>query len=1028
VRLGRAWWLGAGLTVTVIGLLAAQEAAQVISDVAVAGATYPGSALERVPEAWSAGSALGAWARASCAGIPMRAMLGWLVAADLVFTAGVAAVGLGAAARWARLRIRPLVRWLAGVAVAGDLAAGVAVALLPAGRGCAPGSYPPAVLAAAIAVLATVKTLLAIALAVRVAWVAVLEDRAAGPGEPSHPAARRMLKAAGIQVFIVIVVIALAALLLLSGQPVLEQGIDAERSWVLAGGDRALGAARAGWALAAMIVLACGLRYLASVRVAPFQVRPGGRGAEAPPAAPAETAEPAGRITLGRWAAAFWRSLRSSWTWLLAAAAVAALFFGLGATPLARVYWEPALAVIAVLVAVPVASAALALAAPLGEIDVSDLAVRQRAWQTGRALAWAVPAILLVSVSRALVQPLILLPASGVTVTVFAVASVAAVAYTALFLSVGTAPKVRDETDARRRPLDPVDPQLVGARAAPDPAVPGPRVPGRVASLLPAALVTAACAVPLLIFPAHTSRFLSVTGTLGLSLLLLTAFYAVLQILAQLTDPPWLFRVLGVRRAPVVSIVAVIALLGGVAGRDSAVHDIRAPARAAVAATAPRPGLAAGLAAWRAGQQAGCAVPVPGQPGARVLPLILVAAEGGGIRAAWWTVDAMTALTSTDCGRRAVFLASGVSGGAVGLALLATTPAPAGPLDALAGPDALAAGLDGMLSRDLIAGSFGLSVRAADGPSGDPFPDRAALMEQAWQRAAPGLADPFPVPAADRAVPWYTVLNGTSVAHKCRVLISDIRLTGATACDAPGNPMPGAYDLLSAEPCDAGLATSTAALLAARFPYVSPSGVLRSCRTGAFADQVIDGGYSDNSGLETVDDTLVQLMPLVRALNSQALRSGGPLIAPLAIFVHNTVDASDTAAPQPPAAEPELVVPPENNGDSAIIGANATLLQRASGAAADWVPDAEPAATAAALRSAVARALGLQAVTIAPQQEPAIGVPLGWTLSPGTRDSLNRALGAYLSCRPDSARSCAESQALDGLLRHWGTVMRFPAP
>jgi hypothetical protein len=144
--------------------------------------------------------------------------------------------------------------------------------------------------------------------------------------------------------------------------------------------------------------------------------------------------------------------------------------------------------------------------------------------------------------------------------------------------------------------------------------------------------------------------------------------------------------------------------------------------------------------------------------------------------------------------------------------------------------------------------------------------------------------------------------------------------------------------------------------------------------------------------------------------------------------VHNTVDASDTAAPQPPAAEPELVVPPENNGDSAIIGANATLLQRASGAAADWVPDAEPAATAAALRSAVARALGLQAVTIAPQQEPAIGVPLGWTLSPGTRDSLNRALGAYLSCRPDSARSCAESQALDGLLRHWGTVMRFPAP
>jgi hypothetical protein len=481
------------------------------------------------------------------------------------------------------------------------------------------------------------------------------------------------------------------------------------------------------------------------------------------------------------------------------------------------------------------------------------------------------------------------------------------------------------------------------------------------------------------------------------------------------------------RRAPVVTIVAVIALLAAVLGRSSGLHDIRAQARAAVADAASRPGLAAGLATWQARQQPGCAVPVPGQPGTRVLPLMLIAAEGGGIRAAWWTVSAMTALTSTDCGRRAVFLASGVSGGAVGLALLDTTPAPAGPVAALAGPDALAASVDGMLSRDLVAGSFGISVRAADGPHGDPFPDRAALLEQAWQRAVPGLARPFPVAPASRAVPWYTVLNGTSVAHKCRVLISDIRLTAATACDAPANPMPGAYDLLSAEPCDAGLATSTAALLAARFPYVTPSGVLRACRTGAFADQVIDGGYTDNSGLETVDDTLVQLMPLVRALNSQALRSGGPLIAPAAVFVHSTVDASDTAAPQPPGAEPEMLVPPQNNGDSGILGANATLLQRAAGTAADWVPDAVPGGQAAALRAGVARAFGLQAVTIAPQQEPAIGVPLGWTLSPGTRASLDRALSAYLSCRPAPERSCSESQALDNLLRRWGTVMRFPA-
>ena len=50
------------------------------------------------------------------------------------------------------------------------------------------------------------------------------------------------------------------------------------------------------------------------------------------------------------------------------------------------------------------------------------------------------------------------------------------------------------------------------------------------------------------------------------------------------------------------------------------------------------------------------------------------------------------------------------------------------------------AALDGLLARDRLAGSLGISVQAADGPAGTRFPDRAALLEQTWDRQLPPLA------------------------------------------------------------------------------------------------------------------------------------------------------------------------------------------------------------------------------------------------------------------------------------------------
>jgi hypothetical protein len=68
-------------------------------------------------------------------------------------------------------------------------------------------------------------------------------------------------------------------------------------------------------------------------------------------------------------------------------------------------------------------------------------------------------------------------------------------------------------------------------------------------------------------------RFFGVIGVVGLCLILLTAFYALLQILAQLSDAPHVFRLLGVQRAPVVAIVLIIGILSTLFARDVPARD-----------------------------------------------------------------------------------------------------------------------------------------------------------------------------------------------------------------------------------------------------------------------------------------------------------------------------------------------------------------------------------------------------------------------------------------------------------------------
>ena len=98
----------------------------------------------------------------------------------------------------------------------------------------------------------------------------------------------------------------------------------------------------------------------------------------------------------------------------------------------------------------------------------------------------------------------------------------------------------------------------------------------------------------------------------------------------------------------------------------------------------------------------------------RVEPFILVAAAGGGIRAAWWAEHALAAIAGRRCGPHDVFAVSSVSGGSVGTAVLGSAPtirAADADMADIAGPDALAGGIDGLLLHDMVAGFTGLDLR-----------------------------------------------------------------------------------------------------------------------------------------------------------------------------------------------------------------------------------------------------------------------------------------------------------------------------
>ena len=339
--------------------------------------------------------------------------------------------------------------------------------------------------------------------------------------------------------------------------------------------------------------------------------------------------------------------------------------------------------------------------------------------------------------------------------------------------------------------------------------------------------------------------------------------------------------------------------------------------------------------AWRAANDCSAPLPCPAV-------VLVAAAGGGSRAAFFTNtvLGSLLDITRSDPATyrdfaRSLFAISAVSGGAVGAVLTRTALEDGGSAPPCKAPGTLwfGYGEDGRDAtkswraclQQLAVGDFlsptvaGLVLR--DNLALWPFLDRAALLEQAIERqynysvhdqqeacGGPedlrGICRPlgYRQPSDAEWLPLL-ILNATSIATGNIVVASDLKtsyLTEVAREDGvlPNDLLPGTYsiyELMAASTYDPtavsgsqllitgterapDIRLSTAAVISARFPIVSPAANIRN--EDELVTQTVDGGYFSNAGydaLEPIIDALraQNLRPIVISIDSQAQRVPG---------------------------------------------------------------------------------------------------------------------------------------------------------
>jgi hypothetical protein len=517
---------------------------------------------------------------------------------------------------------------------------------------------------------------------------------------------------------------------------------------------------------------------------------------------------------------------------------------------------------------------------------------------------------------------------------------------------------------------------------------------------------TTAAGVAAGVWPIAVGRACGAIALLFLIVAGVTLVLSGLSLIGEAWTPPGSLALLGLRRVPAIAFFTIWFVVSSVVDQTNHYHDVRLAGPlppGAVPVSAP-----AALNDWLDQHRAAPAT------GRRQVPMLFISASGGGIRAAYWTAMVLDCLFARrpqqpECAgdplpREAVFVESGISGGSVGFAFDR----------ALSGTGRAATTA---LSQDFISPDVAaLGFRDAPlswlhlAPTGV---DRAAVLERAWEQAA---GDPSPLrtglfaDARDSGGALrfpLLLLSGATVEDACQ-LNTSVLAAAPRPANGPRPPVgtddclsltafePGrAHTAAAADPsalaaakdladylCLPGgrtphdLALSTAALLSARFPYVSPSGGLNGCGDPQRRTFDMDGGLIDSSGLVPLTELWANLAGDVQAINDNP--DNPVCIQPRLIMIDNGyLPAAPVSVPSQPQ---ELLAPIQ--GRSRATGQRSEQDEQAAALAFDH---AFGTATCAGVP---APAPASRVAHLVPTARPGTQAPLGWSLSQFARDDL----------------------------------------
>ncbi|MEU3921464.1 hypothetical protein [Streptomyces sp. NPDC029004] len=579
--------------------------------------------------------------------------------------------------------------------------------------------------------------------------------------------------------------------------------------------------------------------------------------------------------------------------------------------------------------------------------------------------------------------------------------------------------------------------------------------------------VTAALGVWTAVDPLGLGSGLRTLGLLSLLFATVALLGAWFTRCAEARHPSPAFRLLRFRYTPIWLVAFAVVLVQGMLDQSGTYHAVRL--------LKPEPN-ANQVRAFDAqsyfndwSKHASDCLDADGVPKSAAIPMLFVAAAGGGIRAAYWTGSGMDRITqSSPCAPSFVFGTSGVSGGSLGLAAHTISQQETAPgedsgqevVAALADEEALSADVAAAIYRDGLHAFHGMNRML-----GKTIGDRASVFEQSWESHSPLERDFLTATGRKSGSETWRpmlLLNGTDVSSGCRVAISPQWTTGkpgeneTLTCQKPevsaaqANGAGTQFETASIDAAayndsahcrhsqDQSLRLSTAVHLSARFVYVSPSGTMYRC-TNAHKDDKnddrkadkkykkddtdfissIDGGYLENSGMAALLELWSALEPAVAAYNKQASAdnqsAGGEntkrYVVPLIALLDNHYS---TRAPDPE-------IEPENELTAPLVGRrapksavrSATLEQAALVRFSGPVPGLDAKAT---VHADSKPDLAVRSFRVAPSKNPNIAAPLGWVLSTMSMESLDDQMGVLATNEQERSSHPLEAEDLLTLL------------